>query len=100
MRKKTIRDLEQGNQLILGNNQIFTNGFIRQEKSSVNLYVNSIELKKYKLSKRMMIGKTMSGQHRIFGKLDQNKLRQSALKKKVDNNEKCFKKRKGGSAAT
>ena len=50
LRKKTIRDLEQGNQLILGNNQIFTNGFIRQEKSSVNLYVNSIELKKYKLS--------------------------------------------------
>ena len=43
LRKKTIRDLEQGNQLILGNNQIFTNGFIRQEKSSVNLYVNSIE---------------------------------------------------------
>lgn len=81
LRKKTIRDLEQGNQLILGNNQIFTNGFIRQEKSSVNLYVNSIELKKYKLSKRMMIGKTMSGQHRIFGKSDQHKLRQSALKK-------------------
>lgn len=71
LRKKTIRDLEQGNQLILGNNLIFTNGFIRQEKSSVNLYVNSIELKKYKLSKRMMIGKTMSGQHRIFGKSDQ-----------------------------
>lgn len=70
LRKKTIRDLEQGNQLILGNNQIFTNGFIRQEKSSVNLYVNSIELKKYKLSKRMMIGKTMSGQHRIFRKSD------------------------------
>lgn len=42
----------------------------------------------------MMIGKTMSGQHRIFGKSDQHKLRQSALKKKVDNNEKCFKKRK------
>ena len=71
LRKKTIRDLEQGNQLILGNNQIFTNGFIRQEKSSVNLYVNSIELKKYKLSKRMMIGKTMSGQHRIFRKSNQ-----------------------------
>lgn len=68
--------------MILGNNQIFTNGFIRQEKSSVNLYVNSIELKKYKLSKRMMIGKTMSGQHRIFRKLDQHKLRQSALKKR------------------
>ena len=82
LRKKTIRDLEQGNQLILGNNQIFTNGFIRQEKSSVNLYVNSIELKKYKLSKKLMIGKTMSGQHRIFGKSDQHKLRQSALKKK------------------
>jgi hypothetical protein len=78
LRKKTIRDLEQGNKLILGNNQIFTNGFIRQEKSSVNLYVNSIELKKYKLS---MIGKTMSGQHRIFSKSDQHKLRQSALKK-------------------
>lgn len=60
-----------------------------KEKSSVNLYVNSIELKKYKLSKRMMIGKTMSGQHRIFGKSDQHKLRQSALKK-----------RKNGSAAT
>lgn len=29
----------------------------------------------------MMIGKTMSGQHRIFGKSDQHKLRQSALKK-------------------
>ena len=71
LRKKTIRDLEQGNQLILGNNQTFTNGFIRQEKSSVNLYVNSIELKKYKLSKRMMIGKTMSGQHRIFRKSNQ-----------------------------
>lgn len=70
LRKKTIRDLEQGNQLILGNNRIFTNGFIQQEKSSVNLYVNSIELKKYKLSKRMMIGKTMSGQHRIFSKSD------------------------------
>ena len=82
LRKKTIRDLEQGNQLILGNNQIFTNGFIRQEKSSVNLYVNSIELKKYKLSKKLMIGKTMSGQHRIFGKSDQHKLRQSALKKR------------------
>lgn len=81
LRKKTIRDLEQGNKLILGNNQIFTNGFIRQEKSSVNLYVNSIELKKYKLSKKMMIGKTMSGQHRIFSKSDQHKLRQSALKK-------------------
>lgn len=78
LRKKTFRNLEQGNQLILGNNQIFTNGFIRQEKSSVNLYVNSIELKKYKLSKRMMIGKTMSRQHRIFRKSDQNKLRQSA----------------------
>ncbi|WP_407386153.1 hypothetical protein [Holdemanella porci] len=75
--------------MILGNNLIFTNGFIRQEKSSVNLYVNSIELKKYKLSKKLMIGKTMSGQHRIFGKSDQHKLRQSALKK-----------RKNGSAAT
>lgn len=71
LRKKTIRDLEQGNQLILGNNQIFTNGFIRQGKSSVNLYVNSIELKKYKLSKKTVIGKTKSGQHRIFGKSDQ-----------------------------
>ena len=30
----------------------------------------------------MMIGKTMSGQHRIFGKSDQHKLRQSALKEK------------------
>lgn len=29
----------------------------------------------------MMIGKTMSGQHRISGKSDQHKLRQSALKK-------------------
>lgn len=71
LRKKTIRDLEQGNQLILGNNQIFTNGFIRQEKSSVNLYVNSIELKNTNFYKRMMIGKTMSGQHRIFRKSNQ-----------------------------
>lgn len=81
LRKKTIRDLEQGNQLILGNNQIFTNGFIQQEKNGVNLYINSIKLKKYRLSKKTVIGKTKSGQHRIFGKLDQHKLRQSALKK-------------------
>lgn len=33
---------------------------------------------KMKISKRMMIGKIMSGQHRIVGKSDQNKLRQSA----------------------
>ena len=77
LRKKTIRDLEQGNQLILGNNQIFTNGFIRQEKSSVNLYVNSIELKKYKLSKRMMIGKTMSGKGRKFIKPVTNEIYKS-----------------------
>lgn len=77
LRKKTIRDLEQGNQLILGNNQTFTNGFIRQEKSSVNLYVNSIELKKYKLSKRMMIGKTMSGKGRKFIKPVTNEIYKS-----------------------
>lgn len=57
LRKKTIRDLEQGNQLILGNNQIFTNGFIRQEKSSVNLYVNSIELKNTNFLKEWWLGK-------------------------------------------
>lgn len=77
LRKKTIRDLEQGNQLILGNNQTFTNGFIRQEKSSVNLYVNSIELKKYKLSKRMMIGKTMSGKGGKFIKPVTNEIYKS-----------------------
>lgn len=77
LRKKTIRDLEQGNQLILGNNQTFTNGFIRQEKSSVNLYVNSIELKKYKLSKKMMIGKIMSGKGRKFIKPVTNEIYKS-----------------------
>lgn len=77
LRKKTICDLEQGNQLILGNNQTFTNGFIRQEKSSVNLYVNSIELKKYKLSKRMMIGKTISGKGRKFIKPVTNEIYKS-----------------------
>lgn len=46
-------------------------GIIQQEINGVNLYINSIKLKKYKLSKRMMIGKTMSGQHKIFGKSDQ-----------------------------
>lgn len=55
--------------MILGNNQIPTNGFIRQEKSSVNLYVKIQLLKNTNFLKEMMIGKTMSGQQRIFRKI-------------------------------
>lgn len=80
LQKKTICDLEQTNKLVLGNNEIYTHGIIQQEKNGVNLYMNSIKLKKYRLSKKTVIGKTKSGQHRIFGKSDQHKLRQSALK--------------------
>lgn len=83
LQKKTICDLEQTNKLALGNNEIYTHGIIQQEKNGVNLYINSIKLKKYKLSKKAVIGKTKSGQHRIFGKSDQHKLRQSALKIEV-----------------
>lgn len=71
LQKKTICNLEQTKKLALRNNEVYTHGIIQQEINGVNLYINSIKLKKYKLSKRMMIGKTMSGQHRIFGKSDQ-----------------------------
>lgn len=71
------------NKLALGNNEIYTHGIIQQEKNGVNLYINSIKLNKYKLSKKAVIGKTKSGQHRIFGKSGQHKLRQSALKREV-----------------
>ena len=81
LQKKTICDLEQTKKLALGNNEIYTHGIIRQEKNGVNLYINSIKLKIFRLSKKTVIGKTKSEQHRIFGKSDQNKLRQSALKK-------------------
>lgn len=71
LQKKTICNLEQTKKLALRNNEVYTHSIIQQEINGVNLYINSIKLKKYKLSKRMMIGKTMSGQHRIFGKSDQ-----------------------------
>ena len=81
LQKKTICDLEQTKKLALGNNEIYTHGIIRQEKNGVNLYINSIKLKKIRLSKKTVVGKTKSEQHRIFSKSDQNKLRQIALKK-------------------
>lgn len=39
------------------------------------------KIKKIRLSKKTVVGKTKSEQHRIFSKSDQNKLRQIALKK-------------------
>lgn len=71
LQKKTICDLEKAKKLALGNNEVYTHGIIKQEKNGVNLYINSIKLKKYRLSKKTVIGKTKSGQHRIFGKSDQ-----------------------------
>lgn len=71
LQKKTICDLEQTNKLPLGNNEIYTHGIIQQEKNGVNLYINSIKLKKYRLFKETVIGKTKSGQHRFFVKSDQ-----------------------------
>ena len=71
LQKKTICDLEQTQKLALGNNEIYIHGIIQQEINGVNLYINSIKLKKYRLSKKTVIGKTKSGQHRIFGKSNQ-----------------------------
>lgn len=71
LQKKTICDLEQTKKLVLGNNEIYIHGIIQQEKNGVNLYINSIKFKKYRLSKKTFIGKSKSGQHRIFCKSDQ-----------------------------
>lgn len=57
LQKKTICDLEQTQKLALGNNEIYTHGIIRQEKNGVNLYINSIKLKKLGFLKKQLLGK-------------------------------------------